>query len=387
MSRRGAGEGSIYERADGRWAAVVDMGWRDGKRQRKFVYGKTRREAARKLAAALKAHADGTLRTDERITVEQFVPMWLEAIRPTIKPRTWHRYEQMTRVHIVPHIGKVQLKRLSPQHLQRLYANRLSTGLSGQTVLTVHRTIHRMLGHAVKWDLSARNVAQLVDPPRAQRYEARTLTATEAQRLLEVVRGDRLEALYVVALATGMRAGELLGLKWCDVDLETGVVAVRRSLQMDQNKQAVIGDTKTLRSQRRIMLIRSALDVLRAHRLRQEAEAAAPRHWNMWDEQDLVFPNTVGRPMTAQNLLRRSFRPALERAGLPPIRFHDLRHTVATLLLAQDVHPKIVSEMLGHTQIGITLDLYSHVTPTMQDRASSALETVFGSQLGSQGDG
>jgi integrase len=230
-------------------------------------------------------------------------------------------------------------------------------------VLQLHRVLHHALRDAKRWGLVQRNVSELVTPPRRARFEFRVLSADEAQAFLRAVRGDRLEALYVMAITTGMREGELFGLRWSDVNLTTRSVHLVRRL-------------KTKSSRRQVLLPRIAVEALTDHRIRQAAERA--RAGSEWEENGLVFPNAVGRPLHHSNFLHRDFYPLLERADLPKMRFHDLRHSAATLLLGLGVHPKVVSEMLGHSQIGITLDLYSHVTVTMQQQAVTALDDLFG---------
>jgi integrase len=281
----------------------------------------------------------------------------------------WTRYEQLIRRHTAPHIGKVRLTKLGARHLDQLYGVLVRSGLSSTTVLQLHRVLHHALRDAMRWNLVARNVAELVTPPRRAHHDFVTLTPKQARRFLDAVKGDRLEALYILALTTGMRQGELFGLRWADVDLDAGALHLVRQL-------------KTRSSRRQVLLVRVAVEALRRHLANQREER---RQLGLpWDEQGLVFPNTVGRPLHSSNFLQRSFYPLLARAGLPHIRFHDLRHSAATLLLGLGIHPKIVSELLGHSQIGITLDLYSHVTATMQQDAVRAFEGLFGSQIGSQ---
>jgi integrase len=223
----------------------------------------------------------------------------------------------------------------------------------------------------MRWNLVAHNVAELVTPPRRTHHDFVTLTPEQARRFLEAVKGDRLEALYILGLTTGMREGELFGLRWADVDLDAGALHLVRRL-------------KTRSSRRKVLLARVAVEALRRHLANQREER---RQLGLaWDEQGLVFPNTVGRPLHSSNFLQRSFYPLLERAGLPQIRFHDVRHSAATLLLGLGIHSKIVSELLGHSQIGITLDLYSHVTATIQQEAVRAFEGLFGSQEGATQD-
>ncbi|TAK59369.1 MAG: site-specific integrase, partial [Dehalococcoidia bacterium] len=214
----------------------------------------------------------------------------------------------------------------------------------------------------------------LVDPPRSCQPEITTLSREQARALLSAARHDRFEALYVLALTTGMRQGELLALRWRDIDLDTCCLNVRGSLQRSTLGLA-IGDPKTRKSRRRIELSAAAVEALSRHQQQQERERLD--QGPAWQEQGLVFANELGRPMEAGNLVRRSFRPLLRAAGLPRIRFHDLRHTAATLLMGQNVPPKVVSEMLGHSQVGITLDLYSHVTPTMQRQATAAMDALL----------
>ncbi len=222
----------------------------------------------------------------------------------------------------------------------------------------------------------ARNVADLVTPPRDQHKEMRTLDVEQARQLLDSVRGDRFEALYILALTAGLRQGELLALRWQDVDLGDKSLRVVGTLYRSSNGTLKIGEPKTAGSRRQVTLGGLAVDALRRHKDNQAAQRLLCG--DAWEDHGLVFTNEVGRPMEATNLRQRFFQPLLKRAGLPRIRFHDLRHTAATLLLGEDVNPKIVSERLGHSRVGITLDLYSHVTPTMQRKAADAVDTVLG---------
>ncbi len=366
--RRARGEGAISKRKDGLWAGVLVLGWLDGKRKRKFVYARTRAEVAQKLADERRKLEEGRLVADERTTVEQYLRAWLEIIEPTIAPSTHKRYGQLLRLHAYPHVGRLRLTKLEPTHLARLYARRIKAGLSPTTVLQLHRVLHHALKDAHRQGLAPRNVADLVTPPLKAEHEFITFSPKQARQFLDAVKGNRLEALYVVALTTGMREGELLGLRWADVDLDEGALYLTRRL-------------KRRTSRRQVLLVAVAVEALKLHRDRQDEERR--RAGPTWHDEGLVFPNTIGRPINPSNFLRRDFYPLLEDAGLPRMRFHDLRHSAATLLLKMGVHPKIVSELLGHTQIGITLDLYSHVTATMQRDAVEAFEELLGSSQGS----
>jgi integrase len=368
--RRGNGEGSIYKRKDGLWTATISL---SGGRRKSF-YGRTRPDVAGKLGAALKANHDGLPLIGERLTTGAYLADWLEAVRPTIRPQTFRRYEQYIRLDAVPVIGAVPLSRLSPDHIQRLYANRLGAGLSATSVGHLHSVIHKSLGDAARWGKVARNVASLVTRPKAKRHEMRVLSPEESRAFLEAANGERLEALLTLAITSGMRQGEILALKWADVSLDAATLAVRATLQRTKDGFD-FAEPKTPRSRRQIALTKTAVDALRRHRATQLEERLRQPYWH---DESLVFASEVGSPIEATNLIRRSFHPLLERAGLPRIRFHDLRHTAATLMLGQGIHPRIASEMLGHSQIAVTLDLYSHVTPTMQRQAVEAMDAVLG---------
>lgn len=372
MGKRGQGEGSIGRTQEGRWWARISLP--NGKR--KAFYGKTRQEVARKLAIAQRDKQIGLPVIPEHQTVEQFVAQWLEVVRSTVKDATYSNYETYVRLHTIPDLGKVKLTRLTPQHLQALYAKKLREGLSSTSVAHLHAVIHRALRQALRWGLVATNVAEAADPPRRRRVEYRTLAPEEARRFLDAARGDRFEALHVLALTAGLREGELLALRWKDLDLEGKSLQVMRTVRRSRiHKGLVFSEPKTDRSRRRVVLTDVAITALRRHRLAQLEERL--KAGTLWEDNDLVFPNNVGRPVEAGNMLHRSFGPLLERAGLPRIRFHDLRHSTATLLMSRGVHPKVVSEMLGHSQITITIDLYSHVLPTMQREAAAVMEDIL----------
>lgn len=367
--KAGNGEGSIYRRSDGRWEGAVSLG--NGRRRR--FYGKTHGDVQRKLVDVQKAAQDGLPLIGERQAVGKYLESWLEAARPSVRPQTHRRYEQYVRLHAVPVIGRVSLSKLSPLHLQRLYKDRQDAGLSATSVRHLHAVIHRALGQAARWGYVARNVADLVTPPRMTRLQMRALSPEQSRTLVEAAQGDRFEALYVLAISTGMRQGELLGLKWADVDLDSGMIQVKATLQRTRDGFAFL-EPKTARSRRQVALTRAAVAALRRHKVSQLEERLRCPYWQ---DPEIVFATEVGTPVESPNLLRRSFFPLLARAGLPRIRFHDLRHTAATLLLGQNVNVKVVSEMLGHSQIAVTLDLYSHVTPTMQRQAVEALDAVL----------
>ncbi len=372
MSKRGNGEGSIYRRSDGKWVGALTE---DGG-GRRVVYGATRHEADAKLQALRTAQADAQpLPRGRGITLEQFAPTWIDAVEASGRRAiTVRRYEQLLRIHVRPRLGRIPLPRLLPEDLDRLYRAKLEEGLAPTTVHHIHAAIHRLLAHAERRGVVSRNVASLVDAPAIQGREMRTLDEDEVRRLLEDVAGDRLEALYVVLFTTGMRVSELLGLRWRDVELGSGEIRLRSTLER-YHRVISFSEPKTKGSRRRIPLARQATDALRRHRVTQAQDrlAAGPA----WVDRDLVFTSELGEPV-AYSTLRRAYRTHLRRAGAPDIRIHDGRHTAATTLLGRGVHPKIVSEMLGHSRIATTMDLYSHVTPAMQAQAVSAMEAALG---------
>jgi integrase len=371
--RRGNNEGSITKRPDGLWEARITLD--SGKR--KSIYAKTRQEAARRLAAAVRDRDNGALVVADKQSVEQYFNSWLAVMKATIRPRTWETYESYVRLHFLPSLGRMMLTKLTAQQLQLLYAKKLEEGLTTTTVHHLHTIVHKALSNAMRLGLIQRNVCDLIDPPRMRHHEMTTLSEEQARLLLTTASGKRLEALYVLALATGMRQGELLALRWRDVDLDGSTLRVRATLQRTE-AGFVFAEPKTAQSRRRIALSKTVVDALRQHKIRQLEERLAAV--NVWEDHDLVFPNIIGKPLEAGNVLRRSYWPLLRRAGLPRMRFHDLRHTAATLLLGRGINPKIVSEMLGHSNVSITLTIYSHVTPHMQQQAADAMDAALGRQ-------
>ena len=379
MARRGHGEGSIYQRSDGRWAASISL--EGGKR--KTFYGKTRKAVQEQLKTALHQQQQGILATGPQQKVEQFLQHWLENVhKQSIRSRTYERYEEIVRLHLVPGIGHHQLQKLSPQHLQSFYTNKLEEGLSTTTVISFHNVLHKALETAVRWNFISRNVCDLVSPPRRKRFEIQPLSVEQVQQLLAVTRDHRQEALFLLALATGMRRGELLGLKWQDINFQAEMLQIRRILtrvptkvKKPQGATYVEAEPKTEKGRRSILLPQFVLEALKLHRFRQsEARLKAGVEWQ---EHDYVFCTSVGTHLHPTRDVLNQLKVLLAKAGLPAIRFHDLRHSSATMLLSMGVHPKIVQEILGHSQISMTLDTYSHVLPTMQKEAMSKLNELL----------
>ena len=371
--RRGNNEGSIYRRKDGYWVGQYGVQTAKGIKQR-YIYGKTRAAVAEKLTRAL-ADRDGGLTYDAgNMTVGEHLNRWLnDSVRDTVRRRTWERYEQFVRVHLIPALGEIKLAKLTPAHVRGLYREKLDSGLAPCTVLHIHRAFSKALKQAAADGLIPRNPADPVMPPQPRREEIRPLNREQVRALFEAANGDRLEALYIVAVTAGLRRGELQGLKWDDLDLEAGTLQVRRTLS--EPKGGYIFEAPKSGKGRSVRLTRRATPALRSHRKRQLEERM--KLAGLWKDHGLVFTSGVGTPLLGGNL-NRSFKATLRRAGLPEVRFHDLRHTCATLLLKQGVNPKFVQELLGHADITLTLNVYSHVLPDMGDAAAGAMDDALG---------
>jgi integrase len=370
--RRGNGEGTIVKRADGRWAAAIIF---DGYR-RKWIYGKTRRDVSDRLRKIRSDIAEGRPVMNERLTMSEYLNRWLyEVAKQRTRPMTWRGYEHLVRLHILPTLGRVRLAKLTPQHVQSLITQKVREGrLSPRTIQYMHSVLRAALNQAVRWRMVHYNAAAMVSPPRGTRREVMALAPEEARRLLDAACGDRLEALYSVALALGLRQGEALGLRWSDIELDAGVLRVRRASQRIPHQGTQLVETKTTRSRRTLVMPPIVINALRAHRARQAMERLAAGE--RWVDLNLVFASGRGTLADGPNITHR-FHKLLQRAGLPQMRFHDLRHACASLLLVQGVHPRVVMETLGHSQISLTMNTYSHVLPALQREAAERMEAIL----------
>lgn len=364
--------GSLYRRADGLWVASVSVG-SYAARQRKVAYGRTRQEAQQALAEALRAQQYGVLNPGPTQTVGEFLTRWLaDTVRPSVRASTFDSYRWLTEQHIIPRLGRIRLTALTPQHVQALLNEKARSRLSPRSVHYIRAVLRNALNKAMRWGLVIRNVAELVDVPRIPRAERLTLDANDARTFLQVVREHPHEALYTVALALGLRQGEALGLKWEDIDFIKRTLTVRRALQRVNGRLTFV-EPKSATSRRTIPLPAIAVKALRRHQERQSMSRFRPGP--PWD--GLVFTSGVGTPISQRNLIR-TFKILLRRAGLPrAIRFHDLRHSCASLLLAQGISPRTIMETLGHSQIGLTLNTYSHVVPSLQRDAADVMDHLL----------
>ena len=405
--RRGHNEGSIYQRAsDGRWVGSVNLGWVNGARRRKVVYGATQAEVLAKVRRVQHAAERGQLVLDERTTVGELLERWLADVVPgRVSPATLENYRFVVDKHLVPTLGHKRLTALTPADVAGLLAlkqrERLapakgatagersaaeggagpaSGGYSPRTVKLIRGVLVQALGQAERWGMVPRNVAALCEGPRLSREEGRTLTLDQARGLLEAAQGERLEAAFVVLLSLGLRRGEALGLRWADVDLDAGVLGVNQALKRVGGK-VVLGDVKTARSRRRVNLSGPLVDLLREHRKRQEEERVAAG--DAWVETGLVFTTATGSPIDPSNF-RRSFDAVCEKAGLVGWHPHELRHSAASLMLAEQVPIEVVSRVLGHSSIRITADVYGHIlAPQRQHAAEAMAAALWGEDRGS----
>ncbi|MBC9731523.1 site-specific integrase [Streptomyces sp. TRM68367] len=397
---RANGEGTIYQRKDGRWEAAGYVLAADGSRKRVRVYGTTRRETADKLAERIADSNRGLPVATADSTLGDYLNYWLNSVAVhRLRENTHTRYAACVRLHLIPGLGTKKVARLTARDV-RTFLDRLRTTcqcctqgldtermkccavgeccqkrLSPLTVTYVHSVLKSALEHAVREDELPRNVARNVKTTTHQPRRFRPLTATEARLFLDAARADRLHALYELALRTGLRKGELLGLHWEDLDLNAGTATIRHSLQRTRTGGLTQLPTKTRASERRIALPTECLHSLKEHQERQERERkeAGPT----WRDSGLAFTTPTGRPLDPANLTRR-FRCLLNRAGLRHIRFHDLRHSTATLLLEQGVDLVVIKELLGHAHIGVTAGVYAHVRPRLQREAVNSLTEALG---------
>jgi integrase len=366
------------------WYVVVDLP-RDpitGKRKQKWHSGfRTKRDADKALTDILSRLDQGAYVEPTKQTLSTFFEeQWFPATESTLRPSTFATYKTIVRKHLLPRLGSLPLQALTAARLNALYADLLKSGrkdgkggLSSSSVRYLHAVIRKALSDAVRWNLLMRNVADAADPPRATRTQMKTWSAREVRRFLDHVKDDRLSAAYVLAATTGMRRGEVLGLRWQDLDLDAGRASIAQTLIVVGGYEVRYSEPKTARGRRMVALDPQTVTTLKEHRERQMLERSLMG--DAYTDSDLVFPREDGSVLHPDGFSDAFWRHT-KAAKLPRIRFHDLRHTHATLALAAGVHPKVVSERLGHASITITLDTYSHAIPAMQETAASLVAAL-----------
>lgn len=373
MSRRkrANGEGTCFQRPNGSWTAQGSY-WKDGKLRRISFTAKTKREAMAKLAQAMADIERGTFSEPNKVTVGEWLDTWLtEYKKPSLRPTTWEAYEVIVRCHLKPALGHVLLKDLRPEHLQRLYNQKAADGLSASTVRHIHLVMHGALKQALRNQLVARNAAEAVALPRGEKKQVRAMTPEEEARFLEAVSQDRLGPAFVTLLGTGLRRGELLALRWEDVDLVKGVIQVRAGMIRSKEKGLVFQEPKTATARRAIPLPEDVTAELKRWKARQNQERLALGE--AYQDNGLVFATELGTPIEPRNFNRVFYR-LREKAGIGKnVNLHALRHSYATRLLERGVRLKVVQELLGHSKYSLTADVYSHVAPELKREAVAVL--------------
>jgi integrase len=396
--KRANGEGTIYARKDGRFEGAAYVLMTDGTVRRQRVYGRTRREAFDKLAKIQQLSREGIPMPSESWTVERYLAYWLEhVVKPNSKPKTYEGYEGIVRVHLVPTLGRRRIKSVQssdvrvlllragarcrcceegidasrPEKQRKCCAVGRCCGKYPGTrrLQQIHAVLRNALQSACKEEIIMRNVARLVSVPAPNYRVHRGVDVEQARKLIAESTDDRFHALYVMTLYLGMRRAELLGLAWADVDLVAGHLEITQTLQRVDGALRLV-PTKTRSSERTVPLVGLCVDVLRAHRARQAWEATQTEGWK---DSGLVFTSTTGTPLEPDNL-RRSWYPLRERAGLVGTRFHDLRHSAVSLLLGLGVPPHIVRDIVGHADIGVTMEIYAHASLAEKRAALAQLD-------------
>lgn len=372
--RRGNNKGSIYQAKDGRWRAAVHVGFKNGKRNRKMLSGATRAEVAEKLKKALRDQQQGILLQSERQTLADYLPAWLASAKPKLRYGTYESYGILIKVHLVPGLGHIRLSKLNAQQVDDFLNLKRASGLSPRSVQYLHAVLRAALNQAVKWDLIVRNVVTLVETPKVPKHQVHPYTPAEAIKFLKAVSGHRLECLFTVAIACGLREGEALGLQLNQIDLEAATLSVRTQLQRNEKRKLALSVLKTEESRRVIDLPNICVESLKAHLHNQNIERQLAG--TKWKETGLVFTTRVGTGIHRRNLLRIFYR-IVDCVGLRRIRFHDLRHTAASLLLGQKVSMKAVQKILGHADIRTTMNIYGHLYEEERKDAASKMDAVL----------
>lgn len=377
--------GHITKRSKDSYTIVLNLG-RDpstGKRKQQWVSIKgTKKDAEKRLSELLNQLDNGIFINPRKATLAEFLNQWLKDYAyANLAPRTAEGYETIIRQHLIPKLGRISLTQLKPEHIQKYYAETLANGrcdgkgaLSSLTVRHHHMTLHKALECAVKWGLLVRNPADAIDAPRATHTEMKVMSEEDLNRFLEVAKPTPYYSLFYLALFTGMRRSELLGLRWFDVDLLLCQISVARSMHCLRNGEIVFTPPKTAKGRRMVSLSPSTALILKEHRETQEMIRLM--QGLRLENNDLVFSKEDGSPLVP-NAVTSAWIRLVKRAGLEGIRLHDARHTHASLMLKQGVHPKIVQERLGHSTIAITLDTYSHVAPGLQEAAANRFDEIL----------
>lgn len=387
--RRGNGEGCITQRSDGRWQASFTVKYDPITRTSKkaYIYGKTREEVRDKLTDALHSVKNGTYRQPSKLTVGEWLTMWLnDYMKPSIRPTTWEGYQTQIDKHIIPNLGHIRLDKLQTSNLQKLYNDKLKGdradgrkgSLSPRSVRYIHTILHAALVQAKREMLITINPADAVKLPKLEKREMHTLDTEGLKVFLEKAKKTCHYTIYLLACASGLRRGELLGLRWKDVDLDAGSITVTQNL-VKTNKEVIFQEPKTKLSRRTVNIPPAVVKELRAHKARQAGDKLL--HGDKYSKLGLVFCKADGSPMNPQTLSKH-FDKLIKKTKLNRMCLHDLRHTFATLSLQEGVSPRTIQETLGHHNTAFTLNVYSHVTDKMRQEATDKIGNLLASCMG-----
>lgn len=367
-----------YRKRGNKWSFTIDIGTDPitGKRKQKTKSGfKTKKEAE---IAALNLYnqmqTKGIETSSENFS--SFIGRWLElSAKHSLKQTTFDTYERIVKHRLIPIFGDKTLVSLKPIDIQKFYNVLQQEGLSTTYVRLIHNILSSSFKTALKWEIVNHNIIEKVTPPKISRKETKSWDLDQAKKFLEITeKKTNFHIIFVIAIYTGMRIGEILGLKWSDIDFDKKRISVNRTLGWVSGKGRILQDAKTLGSHRTISISDFLINVLKKHQLEQKKIKL--QYADSYHDQDLVTASTSGKPKVAREC-RALLKKYANEVNIPLIRFHDLRHTHATIMLQLGEHPKIVSERLGHANIGITMDLYSHVLPNMQKEAASKFEKAM----------
>lgn len=375
--------GSIVDKGNNKFLVRVYLGRVDGKRKYHSKQFNSKKEAEKYLTKVLHERNTDTFADAGKLTVAEHMETWLETVvKNRVKEKTYLDYKDRVRLYITPSIGMVRLNKLEPRRIQIMYAEMIDRGLSGRVVRYAHTLLRNSLQQAVKWGHLYRNPADLVtdELPKRERKEMQVLTSEQVKVFLEAAVYSTMKPLFTLLIVSGMRPSEAFGLKWSDVDFKNKRITINRTLTRYNKGGWKLEEPKTAKSRRTIPLPPSSMADLKEHS-RNQAEYILSRKEGEYNKQNFVFAAGNGEPLSNTNILNRHFKPLLKKAGLPDIRLYDLRHTCATLLLSAGENPKVVSERLGHSTITLTLDVYTHVLPDMQQGAADKLESILFNNL------
>ena len=368
--------GQIIKRGEKTWYVRIFLG-RDANGKRKYfnktIHG-TKKDAQKFLTAKTREKDLGIFVEPASMPLNDFLDRWLEEIaKNKLRARTFDNYESLLNCHVREKIGAKRLSGIQPYEVQKLYNDMKKANYSPKTIRHVHNVLSPAFKQAVKWKMLMQNPCDLCELPRMEKTEMMYFTPEETAKFLDAAKSDKYFPAFLLAIETGMRPEEYLGLQWKDIDFENKILAVRRALVVKKGGGFIFTEPKTKKSRRSIPISDSLIVALKINRWLQERTQSNESYQNL----DLVFASEIGTPLLHGNLLRRHFKPIRDKAELPKIRLYDLRHTTATLLLSAGENPKVVSERLGHASIVLTLDTYSHVLPSMQKDATNKMEKLM----------